>query len=63
MAKYDGFTLKNCLSRTPWIIPGYFHQSRNGVIKDFEKTTGRSWRIDRRKGTFKIVKVKLVEVA
>ena len=60
--KYDGFTLENCMHKNKWLIPGYFHPSKAGVIKDFEQTTGRSWQGERRKGRYKIIKVKLVEV-
>ena len=64
MEKYDGFTLKNCMHKNNWLIPGYFHQSKADVIKDFEQTMGRprNWQVERRKGRFKLVKVKLVEV-
>ena len=60
--KYNGFTLKNCMHKNNFLILGYFHYSRANVIKDFEQTTGRSWQEERRKGIYKIVKVKLVEV-
>ena len=62
MAEYNGFTLKNCMHKNNWLIPGYFHRSKIDVIKDFEQTTGRSWQKERRKGGYKVVKVKLVEV-
>ena len=63
MAKYDGWTLKNCLGREPWLCVGYFHELRSDVIKEFEQNMGTSWSKERRLGAFEIVKVKLVEVA
>jgi len=61
MAKYDGFTIMNCISRKPWLIPGYFHTQKSAVIDDFEKIYSEPWAKHRRRGDFKIVKVKLVE--
>ncbi|GAH32219.1 unnamed protein product, partial [marine sediment metagenome] len=40
-----------------------FAEERTEVVKKFEKLMGESWRKYRRRGTHKIVKIKLVEVA
>ena len=64
MAKYDGWTIKNCASRNPWLVTGFFHRTKSEVIEDFEQLWGKgTWPKKRRQGTFKLVKVKLVEVA
>ncbi len=60
--KYAGWSLKIDWGRKPYFIHSYFHEVRRKVIKDFEETTGLSWRKFRRRGTHKVVKVKLVEV-
>ena len=62
IAKYDGYTIKNCLGRNPWLCPGLFHATKTEVIEDFEGNQNLSWKKCRRRGDFKIVKVKLVEV-
>lgn len=64
MKNHDGWTLKvDWLDPSkPYLIPGYFHYTRLGVIKAFEgKMVGR-WEKYRRKGHHKIVKVKMIEV-
>lgn len=63
MKNYDGWTLKVFLGGRyePYIVSGYFHETRSEVIKEFEKTFG-SWRGYRRGGHYKMVKVKLIEV-
>ncbi len=60
--KYDGWVIKVQFSGKPYFLPWHFRESRRYVIKAFNKSTGGSWRKYRRKGTHKIVKVKLVEV-
>ena len=62
MTKHDGYTVKNCLGRNPWLCPRLFHATKTEVIEDFEKNQEISWKKYRRKGNFKIVKVKLIEV-
>jgi len=58
--KHDGWTVKNMAFG--FLISGYFYPTKKEVIDDIEKTTGWSWPEKRRHGTFKIIKVKLVEV-
>ncbi|MCK4859202.1 MAG: hypothetical protein KAS87_01450 [Candidatus Omnitrophica bacterium] len=60
---YDGWTLKNCMGRNPFLCVGYFRELRSEVIQEFEENTELSWPKEKRKGDFKIVKIKLVEVA
>ena len=62
MAKYDGWTIKSCISRNPFLLAWHFREKRTDVIKEFNKITGGSWRKWRQRGDFKLVKVKLVEV-
>ena len=63
MNKYDGWTVKNCCGKKPWLVIAYFHLSRERVIADFELLYGKgSWRKERRAGNFKLVKVKFLEV-
>jgi len=62
MAKHDGWTIKSYFGRNPWLLTSYYHSTRKEVIKDFEETTGESWRKFRRKGHLGIIKVKLIEV-
>jgi len=62
MEKYDGWTIKNTYG-TPWLVVAYFSTTRKEVIEDFEKLSGKGeWKKERRKGNFKIVKIKLLEV-
>lgn len=61
MKNYDGWTMKMFLGDKQYLIAGYFHETRSGVVDDFEKTTKEDWRKYRRTGIYKIVKVKLVE--
>ena len=58
--KYDGWVLKV----GQYLRAFTFHEKKTDVVKDFERFCGGegSWREHRRKGTHKIVKVKLVEV-
>jgi len=64
MVKYDGWTIKNVSGRFPWLVVGYFHMTKKEVIEDFERLHGKgSWPRERRKGNFRLVKIKLVEVA
>ena len=62
MAEYDGWTIKSCISRNPFLLVWHFREKRIDVIKEFNKITGGSWRKWRRRGDFKLVKVKLMEV-
>ncbi len=62
MKNHDGWTIKISLDGKPWLIAGYFHETRSGVVDDFEKTTGEDWRKYRRTGIYKIVKIKLIEI-
>ncbi len=57
--KYDGWTIK---SFDRCLLEWFFHETRSEVIKAFEISVGESWRKYRRRGTHKLVKVKLVEV-
>ncbi|GAG85186.1 unnamed protein product [marine sediment metagenome] len=63
MAKnYDGWTVKNSITHTPWLIPNFCRKRRTETIKAVKEEWGDFWRKERRKGWLKIVKVKLVEV-
>ena len=61
MAEYDGWTIKISIFN-PFLHIFMFAETRTEVVKKFEKLMGESWREYRRRGTHKIVKVKLVEV-
>lgn len=62
MKNYDGWTLKvSWKDREPYLVAGYFHETRSGVIKGFEGEDIGGWRRHRRKGHYKIVKVKMTE--
>jgi len=61
--KYDGWCLKNICARNPFLCTSWFCTTRKKVIEEFERLfTSGEWRNARRKGEFKIVKVRLVEV-
>lgn len=64
MAEYDGWVIKNFNARNPWLLLSTFHRKRTDVIRHFDSTWWATgiWKKERRKGNFKIVKVKLVEV-
>ena len=64
MAKnYDGWTVQNTCGKKPWLVFGFSALTRKEVIVNFELLWGKGqWRKERRKGNFKLVKVKLVEV-
>lgn len=61
--KYDGWTIQNCCGRNPWLVFGFIARTRQAAIVNFELLRGKgAWRREQRKGNFKLVKVKLVEV-
>lgn len=63
MKKYDGWTVQNCMGRNPWLVFGFAERTRKEAIVNFELLWGKGkWRKERRRGNFKLVKVKLVEV-
>lgn len=63
MKKYDGWVIKTFRPRNPYIIIGYFQETRKEVIKRFEDLFGEGeWQKERRKGYLKLVKVKMIEV-
>ena len=62
MNNYDGWVIKSLYTRTPFLMPWSFNETRRGVIEWYEFSTSDDWKKERRKGRLKIVKVKLVEV-
>jgi len=62
--KYDGW----CMKAFERILPGSFHSTRTGVVKwwgDWSLSIDDSslkWKNYRKRGTYKIVKVRIVEV-
>lgn len=58
MKKYDGWVLKS----GKYLHIGFLHYTRREVIDHVEKVIPETWKNHRKKGTHKIVKVKLVEV-
>lgn len=61
--KYDGWTIQNCCGKNPWLVFGFAESTRKEAIANFELIWGKGyWRKERRKGNFKLVKVKLVVV-
>jgi len=60
--KYDGWTIKVTWHKEPWLIPTFFRSTRTETIKAFEWDWKENYKKERRKGIFKAVKVKLVEV-
>lgn len=62
MAKYDGWVIKVQWSGKPFFLTWHFHEKRTDVVKSFNDGSGGLWRKYRRRGTHKLVKVKLVEV-
>jgi len=63
MKKYDGWVVKSFFGRNSWFMEETFYPTRKEVIKHFEERIfGKGeWRKFRRRGDFKIVKVKFVE--
>ena len=61
---YDGWCLKSYYGRSPWLVPDSFHVYRREVIEQFENAYGHGyWEKEQKKGHYKIVKVKLVEIS
>ena len=61
--KYDGWAILNCCGRNPWLVFGFAARTRGAAIVSFELLWGKgAWRKQRRKGNFKLVKVRLIEV-
>lgn len=61
--KYDGWAIK-ILGKHPILCTGFFFPTRKQVIEKYERLWGLgSWRRNKKKKGFKIVKIKLVEVA
>ena len=61
--EYDGWMVKNCMGKEPWLVTGFFERTRPEVIADFELLWGKGeWRKERRRGNYKLVKVKFMEV-
>ena len=63
MAKYDGWTLKSCAGRKPHLFLADVKSTRAEVIGELENEFDDNWRNIKKKRKFKIVKIKLVEVA
>lgn len=64
MKEYDGWILKSFMGRSPWIVPNSFRVTRVEIVKYWRELMGISlYRKRIREGSFKIVKVKLVEVS
>jgi len=64
MKNYDGWTIKQATrGGGSFLLPEFFHTTRNAVIKQFEKIMlGDTWRKYQRRGFNKIVRVKLIEI-
>lgn len=61
--KHGGWTVKNCMGRNPWLVFGFAFRTRHEAIEAFELLQEKgNWQKEGRKGNFKLVKVKLVEV-
>lgn len=63
MAKYDGWTLKSYASRKPHLFLADIKRTRAEVIKELESEFDDHWETIKKRRGFKIVKIKLVEVA
>jgi len=63
MEKYDGWTLKSCAGRKPHLFLGDVRKTRDEVIKELERVFDDDWKNIKKERKFKIVKIKLVEVA
>ena len=60
---YDGWAVKAFVSAKPVLCASLFGYTRNDVIKNFEALFGKdSWKKKRRKGEYKLVKVRGTEV-
>lgn len=62
MKKYDGWTLKNCYYKIPFLILGKVKTTRAEVIKELECDFDDHWENIKRRHQLKIVKIKLIEV-
>ena len=63
MKKHDGWIIKVTWSyRAPYFLPWTFHLKRTDVVKGFKNNWTVPWRVYRKRGTHKIVKVKFMEV-
>ena len=61
--KHDGWVIKSFMGRNPWLIYGFFEETRSKVIERYDDMFGVGcWKAQRKRGALKIVKVKLVEV-
>ena len=62
--KYDGWCLKNCETRKPYLLEYFFASLRKDVVDRIDKRVGEGYKLWRKRvgGNYKIVKVKLVEV-
>lgn len=63
MAKYDGWTLKSCAGRKPHLFLNDVKRTRSEVIGELENEFDDHWETIKKRRNFKIVKIKLVEVA
>ena len=63
MAKYDGWTLKSLAGRKPHLFLADVKRTRDEVIKELECVFDDHWGNIKKRRKFKIVKIKLVEVA
>jgi len=62
MEKYDGWALKNCYGRKPFLVFDYLRKTKKEVIKEIECSFDDHWENIKKRHQFKIVKVRLVEV-
>ncbi len=62
-AKYDGWTLKACSGRKPHLFLSDVKRTRDEVVKKLEREFRAPWQRIKKERNFKIVKIKLVEVA
>jgi hypothetical protein len=58
--KYDAWAMKSFCGRNPWIINGSVRETRKEVLEWWYQIAG-DFRLARRRGTHKIVKVKILE--
>ena len=61
--KYDGWTIKVSWRTNPCLLRSFIRRTRSEVIQAFEKEWKENWKRRRKRGDFKIVKVKLVEIS
>ena len=61
--EYDGWVIKAFTRGAIFLCTGLFGYTKRDAIKNFEQLFGKgSWAKKRRKGEFKLVKVKVTEV-